>query len=70
MIKRRYFCSFKKYHDDGKGSFSWIQFTSVSTSFFDQSQYAFDQACEHAKKMMEASPGDYDNVHCIAFNRI
>ena len=70
MIKRVYVCSFKKYHDDGQGSFSWVQFTSVNISVFAEPEHVFKCACEHAKNLMEANPGDYDNVHCIAFNRI
>jgi hypothetical protein len=70
MIKRSYFASYNKYHDDGKLSFSWRHFTFTTNGLFANSEKVFADALEEARISMAASPGRDDLVHCIAFNRI
>jgi hypothetical protein len=65
MIKRHYFASFKKYHDDGRGSFSWRYFTITRTSWFRDDLVAFKAAVKMAEADLIDRPGA--GVHCIAF---
>ena len=65
MIKRHYFASFKKYHDDGRGSFSWRHFVMTRTSWFRDDLDAFNGAVKAAGDDLSDRPGD--GVHCIAF---
>jgi len=70
MIKRSYFASYKKYHDDGKMSFSWRHMTFTTNGLFANSGEAFADAIKDARVYMANAPGRDDQVHCIAFNRI
>ena len=68
MITRKYFFSYKKYHDDGKGSFSYGHFTVMRTSLFPDPSGVLDDCMERVRDNTSHVPGEH--IHCIAFNRI
>jgi len=68
MIKRTYFVSAVKHHDDNNGSFSFKDLTLSYTSFFPNPDYIFKSVSDRLVKEMEDLPGKV--IQIIAFNRI
>lgn len=68
MIARKYFFSYKKYYDDGTGSFYYGHFTFLRISLFPDPSSVLEDCMERARENSSHIPGDH--IHCIAFNRI
>jgi hypothetical protein len=68
MIRRHYFASYVKYHEDGKGSFSYWYSTMFHVSLFAQSQQVFAASMARAEAKLKDRAGT--SVNCIAFSRI
>lgn len=67
MIKRDYFVSVRKHHDDGSGSYSYYYAHFTRTSWLPQSELAFRDIIEEITNDMSKKPGT--KIEVIAFNR-
>jgi hypothetical protein len=68
MIKRTYFCRFRKFSGDGTGSYADNSFTIVAESLFAEHQKTFEKATEWAADHLKNKLGN--QVLCMAFNRL
>ena len=68
MIKRHYFISAEKPHNDGKGSYSFQSITMEYQSFFADPDRVYRDATEHLAELMDVKDGD--KIKIVSFNRI
>jgi len=68
MIKRHYFISVEKPHNDGKGSYSFNSCTGDFTSWLPDPKKVYADMYEHMKDEMKDINGT--KLRIVSFNRI
>ncbi len=68
MIKRHYFISVEKPHNDGKGSYTYDSCTGDFTSWLPNPSQVYNDMCKHMEDKMKDINGR--NIRIISFNRI
>lgn len=68
MIKRHYFMSVEKPHNDGSGSYSFDCCTASKKSWFPDSEEMFEYMKSFFKEKMKDKKGD--NLRIVSFSRI
>ena len=68
MIKRHYFMSVRKPHDDGSGSYSFNYVHFTMRSWLPDSVEAFNRCQKQCEKALSDRPGSLP-LEVVAFNR-
>jgi len=70
MIKRTYFMSAHKPHDDGNGSYAFMYVTITQKSWFPHPKDVLDDGVEHFSKKFAEKGVKGEGIDIQAFNRI
>jgi len=68
MIKRHYFISVEKPHDDGHGSYSFNSCTFDYTSWLPNPSFVYKDAIRHMEDQMKDIKGT--KIRILSFNRV